>query len=75
MYAAEYNAPEGKKRVAVKLMRVKATNADKEEFLAESELLLLLDSPAVIKVNIEAFCTLNICSLLIALISLIYFSS
>ena len=37
-------------KVAVKLMRVKASNSDREEFLSEAELMLLLDHPMVVKV-------------------------
>ena len=37
-------------KVAVKLLRAKATNSDKEEFLSEAELMLLVSHPMVVKV-------------------------
>ena len=51
MYTADYKTDSGEeKRVAVKLLRVKASNSDREEFLAEADLMLLLDHPLVVKV-------------------------
>ena len=40
----------GVEKVAVKLLRAKATNSDKEEFLSEAELMLLVSHPMVVKV-------------------------
>ena len=51
VYGAEYSGEHGTQKVAVKLMRINATPADKEEFLGEAELMLLLDHPSMLKVR------------------------
>ena len=49
MYLAEYTPGKVPIAVAIKQMRLKSTAAEKEEFLAEAELILLLDHPSIVK--------------------------
>ena len=51
VYLAVYKKPDGGEvEVAVKLARVKASAADKADFLAEAELMLTLQHPTMLKV-------------------------
>ena len=51
VYTAAYSNDKGESTlVAVKLLRVNCSNTDREEFLSESELMLLLDHPSIVKV-------------------------
>jgi hypothetical protein len=51
VYLADMGTPKSSVPVAVKLLRMNASASDKEEFLAEAELILLLDHTNVIKVS------------------------
>ena len=52
MYATDYRDNDGAvSQVAVKLVKVSASQAEKEEFLSEVELMIQLNHPNVLKVN------------------------
>ena len=55
MYLAEYAKPGAStEKVAVKLVKVTASSSEREEFLGEAEMMLQLDHPNIIKVDLSA---------------------
>ena len=51
VYSAQFTDDDDRvEKVAVKLLRVKASKSDREEFLSEAELMLLLAHPKVLRV-------------------------
>ena len=50
VYLADWKSPNGNKQCGVKLVRVNASTSEREDFLAEAELMLTLDSPWIVKV-------------------------